>query len=319
METLFVFLMLASVVGLIVGLTKPETVHLNSRGKVGLFFGGAIVIFIILTGAGSTTQTQSTPITATATVSTTTSNTSPVATTSTSTPIVQPVTQTPSVTKKPVAVQTTQPVVSTPVQTPTPVIAPAPQAPAPFTISGTGQTASRQFTLQQGLAIFTMNYSGAGNFIVDLLDSSGNEVANLANQIGNYSGSQAVQIPGTGSYIFNVQAGSATESGSWSITTSQPIPTNVSSVTTLTGTGDKATQFFSLSSGLHTFNMSYNGSGNFIVSLLDQNGNEVQGLENVIGSFTGSTAVGIDASGPYLLNVTAGSANSAGNWSISIQ
>ena len=187
-------------------------------------------------------------------------------------------------------------------------------APSPITLSGNGQEATQQFTLQQGLSIFTLQNSGQQNFIVDLLDNNGNEVDNLANAIGDYSGSQALNISAAGSYLLNVQS-----DGPWSITITQPRPTSAQLTSNLSGTGDEATQFFNLPSGLHTFTLSNSGSGNFIVDLLDRSGNEVDNLENTIGDFNGSTAVHIDSGGTYLLNVISGDAKSNGNWTVQIQ
>jgi len=183
--------------------------------------------------------------------------------------------------------------------------------PAPTTITGNGNSASRQFNLQQGLAVFSLQYTGQSNFIVHLLDSNGNTVDGLANVIGTYSGSKAVQIPSSGTYLYNVEG----DNGSWNITASQPVPSNVSSATNFNGFGDKATDFFNLSSGLHTFSLSYTGSDNFIVHLLDANGNVVEPLANEIATYSGSKAVHIDTSGPYILNVQA----EGGNWTVNIQ
>ena len=183
--------------------------------------------------------------------------------------------------------------------------------PTPTVMSGYGNMASKQFNLQAGLAVFSMQYTGQSNFIVHLLDSNGNAIESLSNVIGNYNGSNAVQIPSSGSYLFNVQA----DGWSWSITVNQPQPTNVSSATNLNGFGDKATDFFNLTSGLHTFNFSYNGQSNFIVHLLDADGNRIESLANEIGNYNGSQAVHIDSSGPYILNVQA----EGGNWRVSIQ
>ncbi len=320
MNSLFIVLTLVAIVCLVVGLINPTKVKMQSRKKVSIVFGITIIILFFLIGVTSK-QTQTpipevtsvvTPTPVVSTPQTTQSTASipvPIPQKKTSTPVVTPV----------VAPQPTPPApTSAPVATPAPV-APAPSAPAPITISGTGQTASRQFTLQQGLAVFNMKYTGAGNFIVDLLDSNGNEIGNLSNKIGSYNGSQALQIPNTGSYLFNVQAGSATQSGTWSITINQPVPYNTPSTTTFSGTGDEATQFFHLSKGLHTFNLSYTGGGNFIVQLLDQDGDQIQNLENAIGSTSGSTAVQIDTSGAYLFDIIGSSATAGGSWNIQIQ
>ena len=50
---------------------------------------------------------------------------------------------------------------------------------------------------------------------------------------------------------------------------------------------------FSLNEGLKTFTMKYDGSENFIVWMVDDQGNKVDLLANEIGSFDGSKAVRI--------------------------
>jgi len=62
--------------------------------------------------------------------------------------------------------------------------------------------------------------------------------------------------------------------------------------------------------------MKYQGNANFIVDLLDENGNSVapMGVANVIGPFQGSTPVQIKRSGQYLLDV-----QNAGNWQIVVR
>lgn len=98
-----------------------------------------------------------------------------------------------------------------------PVDEPEPVKPAPINLSGTGQTATEKFTLQSGLAVFKMTHSGSSNFIVVLLDSAGNEVDySLVNEIGAFNGSKAVQIPDSGEYLLDIQAG-----GAWTVTIEQ--------------------------------------------------------------------------------------------------
>jgi hypothetical protein len=48
MNTLFAFLALLSLAGLVVGLAKPQWVRMPSRKRVGLIFGGATILFFIL-------------------------------------------------------------------------------------------------------------------------------------------------------------------------------------------------------------------------------------------------------------------------------
>ena len=89
--------------------------------------------------------------------------------------------------------------------------------------------------------------------------------------------------------------------------TAVPTPAPV----TLTGEGKKATEFFELEKGLWVVEFEHDGSSNFIVKLLDSDGDRVEYLANEIGSFEGSSAIKIDKSAAYLLDVDAD-----GSWSI---
>ena len=81
----------------------------------------------------------------------------------------------------------------------------------------------------------------------------------------------------------------------------------------LSGTGNMATDKFQLISGLATFKFSYTGESNFIVYLLDNDGNKVELVANEINSSAGSKATNITASGTYLLDVEAD-----GPWTVDI-
>ena len=183
--------------------------------------------------------------------------------------------------------------------------------PAPIELSGTGQKATQKFQLEQGLSEFSMTYHGSDNFIVWLMDgNTGQNVELLANQIGSFSGSKAVGITSDGDYILNVQS-----NGPWTVTIKQPRQAATqSSPLTLQGTGQQVSEMFSLDEGLKTFDMTYHGSDNFIVWLMDGQGNRVDLLANQIGSFNGSKAVGIPQTGTYLLDIT-----SNGKWEVSIE
>jgi|GEM_PF-2606726 len=175
--------------------------------------------------------------------------------------------------------------------------------------SGSGSTAIGPFTLNQGLAVFDMTHTGSSNFIVWLLDSNGEYVDLMANEIGDYDGSQATGIDARGSYYLDVDA-----DGPWSIDVTQPRPA-VSSLPftkSFSGSGPTATNLFQMSTGAHTFTVSHSGSSNFIIWLLDMNGQYVDLIVNEIGSHSGSTVVGVDPGG-YLMNVEAD-----GDWSVSI-
>ena len=88
--------------------------------------------------------------------------------------------------------------------------------PAPISFSGVGQEASQKFTLDEGLSIFAMKHSGSSNFIVWLLDSNGNNVDLLVNEVGAFDGSKATGIKYSGIYCLNIAA-----DGNWKIDVSQ--------------------------------------------------------------------------------------------------
>ena len=83
----------------------------------------------------------------------------------------------------------------------------------PISFSGKHEAPAGPIELQAGLTTIDMRYRGQSNFIVDLLDSDGSSVDNLANEIGTWSGSQAEQIDTDGIYWLSVEA----DQGSWSI------------------------------------------------------------------------------------------------------
>lgn len=81
-----------------------------------------------------------------------------------------------------------------------------------------------------------------------------------------------------------------------------------------TGSGQKASDIFTLRKGLAVFDSEHTGgTSNFIVYLLDAKGETVSLVANGIGNFSGSKAARIPADGSYLLNVSAD-----GRWSISV-
>jgi hypothetical protein len=87
----------------------------------------------------------------------------------------------------------------------------------PISFRGMGQQASPFFTLKPGLAIFKMTHDGESNFDIWLLDSKGNKVELLVNEIGTFNGSKAVGIKEGGTYILDIDA-----DGNWKIDITQP-------------------------------------------------------------------------------------------------
>jgi uncharacterized repeat protein (TIGR01451 family) len=78
--------------------------------------------------------------------------------------------------------------------------------------------------------------------------------------------------------------------------------------------GNHATELFALPSGLTRIKLEHTGQSNFIVWLLDANGERIDLLVNKIGNFSGSKAINIASTGNYLLNIDAD-----GAWSIEIE
>jgi hypothetical protein len=82
----------------------------------------------------------------------------------------------------------------------------------------------------------------------------------------------------------------------------------------LSGSGQQATETFSIAGGVTIFRLTHQGSSNFAVWLKDgSSGENVELLVNTIGSFNGSKLVGVPE-GTYLLDVSAD-----GSWKVIIE
>jgi hypothetical protein len=193
--------------------------------------------------------------------------------------------------------------------TPKPSPTPKPTI-APQTLSGSGQQASSKFPLVRGLAIFELSHSGNSNFAIFLLNDKGDQIDLLVNEIGSFNGSKPLGITASGEYLLDVQA-----DGKWTVTITQPFPPSDAPKPpqTFSGSGPEATAMVYLASGLTTFKMTHDGSGNFAIWLLDSSGQYVDLLVNEIGTFDGSKATGIRTAGAYLFGVEAD-----GNWTLEI-
>ena len=89
----------------------------------------------------------------------------------------------------------------------------------------------------------------------------------------------------------------------------------------LSGTGTTATQPFGLPRGLRRFTFTHSGSTNFIVSGMDELGNDALGsmgfgglMVNEIGTYSGSMAIKVERAENYLLNIQAD-----GPWTVKIE
>jgi zinc-ribbon domain len=199
-------------------------------------------------------------------------------------------------------------------QEPEPAPVPEPEPPPepqPITLSGQGSQATDFFELEEGLSIFEMSYQGRSNFVVTLLNEQGREVGYaLGNEIGSGKVSNPLRIARAGRHVLDVDS-----DGPWQITVRQPRPADAPEITSFSGENNTATKLFSLSSGLKRVNATYDGGGNFVVTMLDSEGHETAyALVNEIGRGTYSTTVTVPRDGFYLFAVEAD-----GPWSLQIE
>ncbi len=239
--------------------------------------------------------------------------------TDTPTPTPEP-TETPTATPEPAATATPTPTATAtpmPTNTPTPTatstatptLTPTP-TPVPIALAGRGQQASSKFDLNEGLTVFSMTHTGQSNFAIWLMDSQGNSVDLLVNEIGPFDGSKAVGVRRTGTYLLDVSADM-----DWTVLITQPpASTDLEPPFTLAGRGQQASALFNLTSGLTMFRMEHDGQSNFAIWLMDSRGNSVDLLVNEIGPFDGSIAVGIRQPGAFLLDISAD-----GEWSVVVE
>ena len=177
-------------------------------------------------------------------------------------------------------------------------------------LSGTGQQASQKFILENGLSIFKMTHSGTSNFSITLMDSDGQRVGLLVNEIGKFDGAKAIEIVQKGEFVLDISA-----NGEWTVKIEQlrPMTADIKPKTFI-GIGQQVSPFVKLDKGLTTFKLKHTGKSNFAVLLMDKKGNREELLVNEIGDFDGSKAVGISKSDLYLLDISAD-----GEWSITIE
>ena len=198
---------------------------------------------------------------------------------------------------------------------------PGPPRP-PVTFSGHANSLTASFLLSEGLATFEMRHSGSSNFAVWLNSAAGGHVDLLVNVIGSYSGTALVGIGSaslgvsSGAYVLSVSA-----DGDWEIKVRQLAYTSGATPPQSYGsTGDSVAGPFELRQGLATFEIAHTGQSNFSVWLYDTNGSPVDLLVNVIGSYSGTTLVGIGswaiggAPGAHVLAVEAD-----GQWQINVR
>jgi hypothetical protein len=213
------------------------------------------------------------------------------------------------------AVSTTETTESTPTRSPAISAAPTtgssttmPSASAAQTLTGSATTVTKAFTVTDGLAVFRLRHRGEGSFIVDLLTGRGRTVDNFTDHVGGFDGVTGQGLR-AGRYRFRIEA-----DGPWAITIEQPRPVSGKRLPpTLSGRGfDLAGPFQGRGDDVR-FRLQHRGESNFVIDILDADGQEIHELTNVIGSFRGST-VGAVPEGVFWINVQAD-----GRWAIKMQ
>lgn len=167
--------------------------------------------------------------------------------------------------------------------------------------------AKEPFKVGGGVTIFKFDHKGRQNFVVQY--SQGDNAQLVVNEIGNVQGSKALGLP-AGDYVLDVAT-----TGEWSIQIGQSIVASAPGPPRkLSGSGQAASDFFSLKAGPATFKVSHQGSGTLAPTLLrGTDGSVVTILANELGRFSGSKTVEIPADGVYLVDVIA-----SGAWSIDV-
>jgi TM2 domain-containing membrane protein YozV len=173
----------------------------------------------------------------------------------------------------------------------------------PIALKGTGKKVVKFTIPEETAAIADITHKGEENFIVHTVDATGETLAGLVNEIGNYRGTVLFDTgAGEHSVAFEIDA-----DGAWTITVKPVTAAKVwDPSTTLNSTGDGVYLVSPPSSGLVTLNLKYKGEGNFIVHAYSSDGTD--GLANEIGDFSGQVLL---PDGTLVLEVLA----SGGTWS----
>ena len=169
----------------------------------------------------------------------------------------------------------------------------------------------RWVSIPPGSFYAVLTHSGSRNFISKLFYGEGEyDYQLLSNKIGNYYGMSAMNdLDGkeVTNGILEVKA-----DGDWTIEIKR-----VSGVCEkeLSGTGDYISGLISFASARHTVTLTHDGSRNFIVKILKENGgkHDYELLANKIGEYSGETVANLKSGSKYYVSVIAD-----GNWTISI-
>ena len=209
----------------------------------------------------------------------------------------------------------------TPTETPTSIMTTDGQTTA---IRGAGDVQTDTFNLDEGIALFDIRHDGAGEFSMDLINSSGRSERLLVSASGRYSGIVGIGVnedslsgPAPGPHSLSVEA-----SGAWQVGISQPSWTSGDRAPiSLRGSGDDVAGPIELEAGRVNFTIVHDGVNNFVVDLVKPDGALVDTLVNEHGAFRGDKGLGVRAGaapgaepGVHGLFIIAD-----GNWTVSIQ
>lgn len=200
-------------------------------------------------------------------------------------------------TATPEATRTPRPPTATPGPTDTPE--PPTAEPTPIILSGAGLGVTDPVRLPRDIMRAVLVHDGQRNFIVKMYSDAGEQL--LVNEIGRFTGKALVSADSE--VFFEVNA-----DGGWVISF-QELGINEEHDAAFSGSGmDVSSLFTPDKSGPVTYDVTHDGSSNFIVKLLCGGG--VDFVTNEIGAMNGSVVVDV-ADGPCLWEV-----NADGNWSI---
>lgn len=175
--------------------------------------------------------------------------------------------------------------------------------------NGDGAT-EENFKAGGGLTLLRFTHSGGGasNFIVTV-SQDGQLIDQVVNAIGPFEGTRAVSLP-VGDYVMEVRPGA----GEWTAQIDQSVPEEAPPPPVeFSGSGQSATEFFSLEAGSVDFRLLHEGEGVFIPSLVRSDGTRVESIVNESGDFSSRVTVNIKNAGIYLIDVLAN-----GEWEIEV-
>lgn len=181
------------------------------------------------------------------------------------------------------------------------------------TYSGTGAKTITGISLPAGAYYAEYRYTGSGNFISKLYYGSASyDYFSISNEIGTCHGVAPMYRNGNLA-VSNGRLEVSRGSGSWTVTFR---PVTGTTTTSLKGSGDTATGFFTARKTSYTVSGTHSGSGNFIVRIVRERDSGKSylnsiGVFNEIGSCSGSKTVTLEAGVRYYIYVIAG-----GSWTL---